>query len=63
MVLNKILELHVPEFGDWTVAYIDGECVYAGDDYARPLLRELCEHLNIEIKTLEYPQDEYEEKF
>lgn len=61
--MSKVLELHVPECGDWTVAYLDGLCIYSGDDYARPMLRELCEHLGIEIKTIEYSQEEYEEKF
>lgn len=61
--MDKILELHVPECGDWTVAYLNGECIYAGDDYARPMLWGLCEHLGITIKTVEYSQEEYEEKF
>jgi len=61
--MNKSLELHVPECGDWTVAYMDGVCVYSGSDYARPLLLELCEHLSIEITIIEYPQKVYEEEF
>lgn len=60
---KQVITLHVPESGEWTVAYLGDKCFYSGDDYARPMFRELCEELGIEINTIEYSQEEYESKF
>lgn len=57
------LVFHTPESGGYTVATLNGQEIYRGDDYPRPLLWALMEALNIKYKQLEYRDDLYEEKF
>lgn len=57
------VELHRPESGDWTVAYIDGEVIYSGHDHLNYLSEKLLALAGVEVEVFEYEDEEFEEKF
>jgi len=60
--MSKLI-FHVPESGGYTVATLNDEEVYRGDDRAGPLLWEILEWYGIGYETREYRDILYEEKF
>jgi len=57
------LVLHRPEAGDWTVAYLNDKYIYEGHSGLSDLAWEVLCSLGVEIKTVEYTDEEFQEKF
>lgn len=57
------LVLHCPAAGDWTVAYLNDKLVYEGHSGLNDLAWEVLCSLGVEIKTVEYTDEEFQEKF
>ena len=60
--MNTLI-LHRPEEGDWTVAYLNDKLIYEGHGGLNDLAWEVLCSLGVEIKTVEYPDEEFAEKF
>lgn len=57
------LVLHRPEAGDWTIAYLNDKLIYEGHSGLNDLSCEVLCSLGVEIKTVEYTDEEFQEKF